>query len=452
MRCAQDGRFRRCARCGPLLRSGRYPDRRGGTRWRKRTPSPASSRAEDLEVVLRGPLLRPGDGDYDIARAVYNGMIDRSPALIARCHDVADVMAAVRFGAQEDVELAVRGGGHNGAGLGTCDDGLVIDLSPMRGVRVDPRARVAQVEGGALLGDFDHASHAFGLAAPTGIMSTTGIGGLTLGGGLGNLTRRYGLTVDSLLSADVVLADGRLVTADATQHADLFWALRGGGGNFGVVTSFLFRLHPVSTIVGGPTLWHLDDAQDVLRAYAEFLPAAPEDLNGWFAFLTVPPAPPFPEELHGRKMCGIVWCWTGPEDSVHQAVAPMIEAVAPALHGIHPMPIRRCRARSTPSTRRATSGTGAPTSSRSCPADAIALHAQHAAQMPTPQSGMHLYPIDGAAHRVGAQDDRVRLPRRHAGRWSSPGSTPIRPTPSDCGSGASTTGRRCTPTRREAPT
>jgi hypothetical protein len=353
---------------------------------------------EDLEAAMRGPLMRPGDDDYDVARAVYNGMIDRSPALIARCHDVADVTAAVRFGAQEDVELAVRGGGHNGAGLGTCDDGLVIDLSRMRGVRIDPRARVAQVEGGAVLGDLDHASHAFGLAAPTSIMSTTGVGGLTLGGGLGNLTRRYGLTVDSLLSADVVLADGRLVTADANQHADLFWALRGGGGNFGVVTSFLFRLHPVSTIVGGPTLWHLDDAEEVLRAYAEFLPGAPEDLNGWFAFLTVPPAPPFPEELHGRKMCGVVWCWTGPQEGVHQAVAPMIEAVAPALHGIHPMPY---------------------------PALQSAFDA--------------LYPAGDQWY--WRADFVTEIPAAR---------TP--PTPNRCGSGVSTTGRRCTRTRREAPT
>ena len=232
--------------------------------------------------------------------------IDKRPALIVRCRDVADVIAAVGFARREGLELAVRGGGHNGAGLGSVADGLVIDLSLMNGVRVDPEHRVATVAGGAVIGDLDHATHPFGLATPTGVFSTTGLGGLTLGGGHGYLTRKYGLTIDNLLSADIVLADGRFVTASEDTHPDLFWALRGGGGNFGVVTAFTLRLHRVATVTGGPTLWPLEAAPDVLGWYREFQPSAPEDLYGFFALLTVPPAPPFPAELQLRKMCGII--------------------------------------------------------------------------------------------------------------------------------------------------
>ncbi len=218
--------------------------------------------------------------------------------MIARCVDVADVMAAVNFARDQKLLLAVRGGGHNGGGLGVCDDGLVIDLSGMRDVRVDPTERTVRVGGGATWGDVDHATHAFGLACPSGIISTTGVGGLTLGGGIGHLTRKLGLAIDNLLEVDMVLADGRFVHASAEENPDLFWGIRGGGGNFGVVTSFLFRLHPVKHVIGGPTLWHLDKAAEVMRWYRDFIRKAPPELNGFFAFLTVPPVPPFPEALH----------------------------------------------------------------------------------------------------------------------------------------------------------
>ena len=249
---------------------------------------------DSLATAVRGTVIGPGDAGYDEARAVYNGMIDKRPALVVRVADVADVICAVRFARDNDIAVAVRGGGHNGAGFGTIDDGLVIDLGALRGVRVDPVTRVVQVEGGATLGDVDHATHAFGLAIPGGMISTTGVGGLTLGGGVGHLTRGLGLTIDNLIGADVVLADGRFVRADATQNTDLFWALRGGGGNFGIVTSFTFKAHPVSTVVAGPMLWRLDEAPDVLRFYREFIGGAPRELGGFFAFLTVPPGRRFP--------------------------------------------------------------------------------------------------------------------------------------------------------------
>ena len=234
-----------------------------------------------------------------------------------------DVISAVGFGRDQGLDIAVRSGGHSAPGFGTVDDGLVIDLSRMRGVRVDPVERTARVEGGALLGDVDHATHAFGLAVPAGIISNTGVGGLTLGGGIGHLTRKLGLTIDNLIEADVVLATGELVTASADTNPDLFWAIRGGGGNFGVVTSFLFRLHPVSTVVAGPTLYALEDAAAVLSWWQDFIAQAPEELNGFFAFITVPPAAPFPAELQMRQVCAIVWTYSGPVEKADEVFAPV---------------------------------------------------------------------------------------------------------------------------------
>src|SRR5215472_13638864 len=278
---------------------------------------------QELASHLRGGLLRPGDVGYEQARAVYNGMIDKHPALIARCVDVADVIAAVNFAREHQLTLAVRGGGHNGPGLGTCDDGLMIDLTEMKGIRVDPAARTARVEGGCTWGEVDHATHAFGLATPSGFISTTGVGGLTLGGGIGYLSRTLGLTIDNLLSVDMVLADGSFVTANANEHADLFWAVRGGGGNFGVVTSFLFQLHPISTVYGGPMLWPFAQAADVMKFWCDFILKAPEEINGWFAFVTVPPAPPFPEQFHLQKMCAIVWCSSVPLEQANTLFQPI---------------------------------------------------------------------------------------------------------------------------------
>src|SRR5436190_17508110 len=273
---------------------------------------------QELVSRMRGELLRPSDAGYEQAIQVYNGMIEKRPALIAHCVDVADVIAAVNFAREHELTLAVRGGGHSGPGLGTSDDGLVIDLSGMKGIRVDPSERTARVEGGCTWGEVDHATHPFGLATPSGFVSTTGVGGLTLGGGIGYLSRTLGLTIDNLLGVDMVLADGSFVTASAEEHSDLFWAVRGGGGNFGVVTSFLFQLHPISTVYGGPMLWPIEQSADLLKFWRDFILSAPEDINGWFGFVTVPPAPPFPEQFQMQKMCAIVWCYTGPLDQAEQ--------------------------------------------------------------------------------------------------------------------------------------
>ncbi|HYH89984.1 MAG TPA: FAD-binding oxidoreductase [Solirubrobacteraceae bacterium] len=353
--------------------------------------------ATELADTFRGTITGPSDPGYDDARAVYNGMIDRRPGLIARCADVADVITAVNAARRHDLLVAVRGGGHNAGGLGVCDGGLVIDLSAMRGIHVDPTLRTVRVEGGCTWGDVDHATHAFGLAVPSGIISTTGVGGLTLGGGLGHLSRRHGLTIDSLLAADVVLADGTLVTASEEQNPELFWALRGGGGNFGVVTSFVFRAHPVAEIIGGPTLWTMDRAAEVLRFYDEFMKTAPRDLNGFFAFLTVPPAPPFPEELHLKKMCGVVWCYTGPPEEADAIFAPIAEFGPPALHGVQAMPFPALQSAFDALYPRGHQWYWKADFVDELSDEAIERHVRHGAALPTLQSTMHLYPIDGAA-------------------------------------------------------
>ncbi len=359
---------------------------------------------ETFQASLRGALIGSDSELYDESRKVYNAMIDKRPALIAQCADVADVVQAVNFARDNALTLAVRGGGHNGGGLGICDDGLVIDLSLMNGVRVDADAQTVRVEGGATWGKVDHATHAYGLAVPSGIISTTGVGGLTLGGGLGHLTRKYGLTIDNLLSVDMVLADGSLVTANAHEHPDLFWAVRGGGGNFGVVTSFLFQGHPVETIIGGPTLWELEQTPEVMRWYRDFIVNAPEDLNGFFALMTVPPGPPFPEHLHLKKVCGVVWCYIGPPEEAEAVFKPIRDFGPPLLHGVHDMPY--------PALQSAFDGLYPPGHQWYWRADfvnelsdeAIAEHVKHAKTMPTMQCTMHLYPINGAAHRVGKDE------------------------------------------------
>src|SRR6266567_2452427 len=261
---------------------------------------PDDNSISDFKANLRGRLIQPSDKDYDEARKVYNAMIHKKPRLIVRCADVADIISSVNFARQNGLLLSIRGGGHNAGGLGICDDGLVIDLAPIKYTRVDPTAGTATVGGGCVWGDVDHATHAFGFAVPSGIISTTGVGGLTLGGGIGHLSRKFGLTIDNLLEAELVLASGERVHVSADENPDLYWAIRGGGGNFGVVTSFVFRLHEVGTVVGGPTFWPVEAGAEVLAAYRDFLPSAPRELNGFFAFHTVPPGPPFPEEIHLR--------------------------------------------------------------------------------------------------------------------------------------------------------
>jgi len=353
---------------------------------------------------LRGEVIEPGDARYEASRQVYNGMISRKPRLIVRCADVADVIASVGFGQRNNLRVAIRGGGHNAGGLGVCDDGLVIDLSAIRYVHVDAAKKTVRVGAGCRWGDVDHATHAFGLAVPSGIISTTGVGGLTLGGGLGHLTRQYGLTIDNLLAADVVLADGQVVVASAEENADLFWAIRGGGGNFGVVTSFLFRAHPVHTVCAGPMLWELDQASDIMKYYREFIARAPEELNGFFAFLTVPPGPPFPEHFHLKKMCGIVWCYTGTLEHANKILQPLRNHRPPAFEFFFPMPYPMMQSMFDAVYPAGLQWYWKADFVKELSDQAIALHVKHGAQLPTMHSTMHLYPVDGAVHRVGPQD------------------------------------------------
>jgi FAD/FMN-containing dehydrogenase len=331
-------------------------------------------------------------------------MIDKRPRLIVRCSDVAEVIAAVNFARENGLLLAVRGGGHNGAGLGVCDDGLVIDLSPMKGVRVDPMSRRVRVESGARWGDVDHATHQFGLAVPSGIISTTGVGGLTLGGGHGYLARKHGLTIDNLVEADVVLADGRFVTVNDKENEDLFWAIRGGGGNFGVVTSFLFRAHPVKTVYAGPVFWSPERSAEVMRWYREFIATASEDLFGFFAFMNVPPGPPFPERLHAKTMCGVVWCYTGPLENANQVFRPILDFGPPDFALVGPMPFPVLQglfdALMPPGLQWYWKGDFV----RELSDEAIAEHLKHGLELPSLQSTMHLYPVDGAVNRVGKTD------------------------------------------------
>ncbi len=365
--------------------------------------SPSLSQEILLEFrgTLRGPVLTAADAGYDAARALYNGMIDKHPRVIARCLDVADVVTAVRFGRSQGLLTAIRGGGHNGPGLGSCDDGLVIDLSLLKGIRVDPAHRTVRVEPGCTSGEVDHATAAFGLAVPFGIVSTTGVAGLTLGGGIGYLTRKHGLTIDNLLEADVVLADGTFVTASATQHSDLFWALRGGGGNFGVVTSFLFRAHPVSTVFAGPIFWAAADAKAVMTAYRDFLPGAPEELGSFVGLKTVPSTDPFPKEHWGRRVCGVISCFNGPPADGAKVMSRLLQAAPPPLFNwMGEMPFRAIQSLFDRLLPTGLQWYWKGDLVKSLSDAAIDTHIAQAARAPSDLSLMHLYPIDGAVRRV----------------------------------------------------
>jgi FAD binding domain/Berberine and berberine like len=369
------------------------------------TPTQSTAQLfEQLKSSFRGELLQPADPGYESARQLYNAMIDKHPRLIARCVDVADVIAAVRYGVDSGLRTAIRAGGHNGAGLGSCDDGLVIDLSRMKGIRVNPAKKAVRVEAGCVWGDVDHATHAFGMATPCGFIASTGVAGLTLGGGMGYLTRRYGLTIDNLLSVDMVLADGSFVTASSKENPDLFWAVRGGGGNFGVVTSFEFRMHPVSTVQFGPTFWPLEEAATVLRAYCGFIKKAPEHVSGFFAFLTVPPAPMFPEHLHLKKVCGIVWCCTGTPEQTEAATKPIRSLGHPLLDAVGPAPFPVVQSIFDGLYTSGLQWYWRADNFTDLSDEAIARHVEHGSKVPTMHSTMHLYPVNGAPQRVGKND------------------------------------------------
>jgi FAD/FMN-containing dehydrogenase len=358
----------------------------------------------DFRTGLRGKLIEPKDEAYEQARKVYNAMINKYPRMIVQCADVADVIRCVNFARENNITLAVRSGGHNAGGLGICDDGLVIDLSLIKYTTIDPEAKTVIAGGGCTWGDIDHATHAFGLAVPSGIISTTGIGGLTLGGGIGHLTRHYGLTIDNILSVDIVLADGNFVTANAEHYPDLFWAVRGGGGNFGVVTAFKFKLNPVNVVFGGPILWELSETERIMKWYREMMISAPDDLNGFFTFLTVPPVPGFPEHLHLKKMCGIVWNYTGPLNKAEEVFKPIRNFKKPALDLTGPMPFPVLQTMFDALYPPGYQWYWRADFIKEIPDEAIEKHIQFATELPSMFSTMHLYPINGAASRVGKNE------------------------------------------------
>src|SRR5437899_1552083 len=358
--------------------------------------------ATELKASVRGDVILPDDGRYDEARKVYNAMIDKRPALVVRCTGVADVIAAVKAARAEGLAVAIRGGGHSVPGFGTADDALVIDLGRMRGIRVDPDSKTVRAEGGWTWGDFNHATHAFGLATTGGIISTTGIAGLTLGGGIGYLTRGMGLSLDNLISADVVLADGSFVTTNKTANPDLFWALRGGGGNFGVVTGFQYKLQPVKNITGGPMFFEVEDAEKVMRTFDEYISRAPRELGAFFAWQIAPPLPFIPEDRHGDTFCALVTCWAGPQSEAEAAIAPLREAADVVAAHVGPMPY--------PALNSAFDGLVPPglqhywkaVFAKDLSDGAIAAHLENGPKLPVVNSTMHIYPINGAVHDVAA--------------------------------------------------
>ncbi len=360
------------------------------------------SNFEDFKGQIRGEIILPENENYNEARKVYNAMIDKRPGMIVKCVDAADVIACVNYGRENNILIAVRGGGHNGGGLGICDDGMVIDLSGIKFIRVDTSDNTVRVGGGNVWGEVDHATHPFGLAVPAGIISTTGVGGLTLGGGVGHLSRKYGLTIDNLLEADMVLADGSFVTVNASQNSDLHWAIRGGGGNFGIVTSFKFQAHPVKNVIGGPTLWPIDQTEEIMEWYHDFIHDAPEDLNGFVATMVIP-GPPFPDFLHMNKYCGIVWCYTG-DPAKFDELFQVVRDKNPIFEHVGPMPY--------PSVQTLFDGLMPAGMQWYWRADffselgpeARAAHKEYGSTIPTPLSQMHLYPISGAASRPGLTD------------------------------------------------
>ena len=359
---------------------------------------------QEFRGSLRGSLFEPHDKGYDDARKVYNGMINKHPRMIAQCADVADVIRSVNFARENNLLLAVRGGGHNAGGLGICDDGLVIDLSKMKYTRVDPQAKTVVAGGGCTLGDIDHATHVFGLATPSGIMSTTGIGGLALVGGLGYLTRKYGLAIDNLLSVDMVLADGSFVSANSNQNQDLYWAVRGGGGNFGVVTAFTLKLHPVSTVYAGPMLYEMSEAEDVMKWYQKLIKNAPDDLYGFFAFLVVPAAPPFPEHLHLKTLCGFVWAYTGPLEKAEETFKPIRAFRKPALDFVGPMPHPDLQSMFDSFYPKGLQWYWRADFVNELNDEAISLHIKFGNALPSNLSTMHLYPVNGFASRIKKKD------------------------------------------------
>jgi FAD/FMN-containing dehydrogenase len=362
----------------------------------------SSEEATAMEIHgFRGQLITVGHADYDTARAVWNGAVDRRPGLIARCSGTADVVAAVRFARDHDLEIAVRGGGHNVAGTAVCDGGVVVDLSAMRATWVDPADRTAGVQGGALWGDVDHETQAHGLATTGGIVSHTGVAGLALGGGLGLLMRKHGLTVDNLLAAEVVTAEGTIVRASADDHPDLFWALRGGGGNFGVVTSFRFALHPIGpTVLAGPVFWAADDTTEVLRFYRDFAAAAPDELGTVVRLGTVPPLPDIPADLYWRPAIAVACCYAGAVGEGERAVRALRRFGTPLVDRLAPRPYVSFQSSIDDTVRHGWHYYWKATNLAGLSDDLIAAVAEHAYTAGSPRSYAAMFHLGGAVARV----------------------------------------------------
>jgi FAD/FMN-containing dehydrogenase len=384
----------------------------------------------DLQVHFCGPLLRLGDDGYDAARSIWNGMIDKRPTLIARCTGPADVIACVNFTRAHQLLLAVRGGGHNVAGNALCDGGLVIDLSLMRGVRVDPEARLAHVQPGVTLGELDRETQVFGLVTPVGMVSQTGVAGLTLGGGFGWLSRKYGLACDNLLSAEVVTADGRFVTANEREHADLFWGLRGGGGNFGVVTSFTFQLHPVGpTVLAGVIFYPMEQAREVLRFYRDFAASAPDDLTLASVLRIAPSAPFVPQHMHGKPVIGIAACYSGSLEEGKQVMHPLKNFGTLVADTIQPIPFVRFQSLLDTSS---PSGHHYYVKSEYLPGlsdAAIETIISHASQLSSPLTSVLIAQLGGAVSRVdehatAAGNRRAQFVLNIQSSWLEPGESP----------------------------
>ena len=353
--------------------------------------------------ALDGRITSPDDSGYAQARAVHNGMINKYPAVLVTCASADEVARCIALGRAHGAPIAIRGGGHNAGGLGVVDDGIVIDLAGLADVTVD--GDMVRVGGGATWSQVDGATAEVGRVTPSGIISTTGVGGLTLGGGIGHLTRPFGLAIDNLVGAEVVLADGSQVHASASEQPDLFWALRGGGGNFGVVTEFQFKTHPLApTVMAGPTFWPVEQTPEVMRFYRDFLPAAPRELSGFFAEMVVPPAEMFPPELHMRKVCAVVWCIVGSEDDATRLLAPVHEVGDVLLHGVGPVPHPALQSLFDALYPKGLQMYWRADFFNEISDELIAKHLEWGQKIPTMLSGMHLYPIDGAAHDVGNAD------------------------------------------------
>jgi len=355
---------------------------------------------DELRARVNGQTIVPGDAAYEESRKVYNGMIDRRPGVIVRCSDAADVMASVEFARGQGKDLSIRGGSHSVPGFGTNDGGVVIDLAPMKGIRVDPQARTVRAEGGCTWGGFNHATYAFGMATTGGIIASTGIAGLTLGGGIGYLTRAYGLSCDNLLSADVVTADGRFLVASKRQNEDLFWALQGGGGNFGVVTSFEYQLHPVKDIVAGLFFFPLDRSRDVLEFYRDYIQKAPEELGMFPAFQIAPPLPFIPPADHGKTFIILVCCWAGRPEDAEKIFAPIRKAGPIAAEMVSPMPYPALNALFDPLLPAGLQHYWKAAFATDLTDGAIKAHMEFGPKVPVVNSTMHIYPINGAASRV----------------------------------------------------